>query len=223
MNLTEKQRQAIESLAKSPLADTFYWTGGTLLAVRYLQHRRSEDLDFFSETPFTFDEINRWVQEYKNVARFTNVQSQKIFDRWEFLFENGERLRIEFVHYNHEKKTLHARERFMGVLVDSMDDVAANKTMAYIDRNEPKDVFDLYFLLTKGKFTSGKLLECVEQKFGVKIPENLFWSQSFKAKALSQIQPLLLEESEQEKTTVLERIQTYFQEESRKFLNRQLQ
>ncbi len=222
MNLTEKQRLAIESLAKSSLADTYYWTGGTLLAVRYLQHRYSEDLDFFSETPFTFDEINAWVQQYKDESRFSTVRSQKIFDRWEFLFENGEQLRIEFGHYNHEKKTLHPRERFLGVLVDSLEDAAANKTMDYNDRNEPKDVFDLYFLLTKGKFTQQKLLALVEQKFGVRIPESLFWSQSFKAKALSQIQPFLLEESQEEKRVVIERVQTYFQEESRKFLSRKL-
>lgn len=222
MKLTERQQLAIDSLAKSPLADRFYWTGGTLLAVRYLHHRLSEDLDFFSETPFTFDEVNAWVQQYKNEAGFSTVRSQKIFDRWEFLFENSEQLRIEFVHYNHEKKTLHPRERFLGVLVDSLEDAAANKTMAYIDRNEPKDVFDLYFLLTKETFTPMKLLELVEKKFGVKMPENLFWSQSFKAGALSQIQPLLLKESEQEKIQLLERIQIYFKSESAKFLGRQL-
>jgi len=35
------------------------------------------------------------------------------------------------------------------VLVDSLEDIAANKIMALFDRNDPKDLVDLYFFLTK--------------------------------------------------------------------------
>ena len=86
--LTPVQKKAICSLSDSPLGKKFYWTGGTLLAYYYLHHRRSLDLDFFSEEKFSFEEINDWVQKFKKEAGFQKVSSQKIFDRWEFLFEN---------------------------------------------------------------------------------------------------------------------------------------
>lgn len=59
MNLTPLQKKAIDLLAKSPLREKFYWTGGTLLSYHYLGHRKSLDVDFFSDEPFGFDEINR--------------------------------------------------------------------------------------------------------------------------------------------------------------------
>lgn len=62
---------------------------------------------------------------------FVSVNSKKIFDRFEFIFDNPEEsLRVEFVYYNGDRKTLHERtEKLFGVLIDSLDDIAANKTL----------------------------------------------------------------------------------------------
>ena len=43
--------------------------------------------------------------------------------------------------------------------VDSLDDMAANKTMAMIDRTEPKDAFDIYFILKKIFFPQSNCLK----------------------------------------------------------------
>lgn len=58
VDLTRSQKKTVDLLAKSPLRDKFYWTGGTLLAYHYLGHRRSLDLDFFSQERFSFEEVN---------------------------------------------------------------------------------------------------------------------------------------------------------------------
>ena len=158
MILTKIQQETIKLLSQSELSKSFYWTGGTLLATHYLHHRLSEDLDFFSENHFSFENINPFIQELKQKIGFKQVTSTKIFDRWEFLLENPEILRLEFVHYNHEKKTLHPREKYLGVFIDSLDDAATNKTMAFIDRTEPKDVFDIYYLMTQASSSS---FDCV--------------------------------------------------------------
>jgi predicted nucleotidyltransferase component of viral defense system len=47
--LTADQHRLLAALAASPLAGTFYLTGGTALAAFYLHHRVSDDLDLFSE------------------------------------------------------------------------------------------------------------------------------------------------------------------------------
>ena len=127
------------------------------------------------------------MQEFKKVSGFENVNYRKIFDRWEFLFENSESLRVEFVYYNREKKTLKKRTKLLDVYIDSLDDITANKTFAFFDRNEPKDLFDIYFLMTQSDFTAQNLLKLVERKFGAKFDESTFWSESFKTLPLLKI------------------------------------
>lgn len=220
--LSKEQEKAIQLLAGSELKNKFYWTGGTLLAYRYLSHRKSEDLDFFTDEQFSFDEVNRWVQEFKELVGFSKVGSRKIHDRWEFLFENKSPFRIEFVYYNKDKKVLGAKGEIFGVKIDSLEDIAANKLVSFFDRNEPKDIFDIYFLITKSNFTPIKLIGLAFKKFGVEFDEASFWSESFKGlKLLFQIKPLMLG-SEKDKEKLLEKIQNYFREESNKFLKRRL-
>lgn len=180
-------------------------------------------LIFFSEEEFSFGEINQLVEEIKKDVHFKKVSYKKTFDRWEFIFENDEILRMEFVYYNHEKKTLKKRNRLLGVYVDSLEDIVANKTMAYFDRNEPKDLFDIYFILHKGGFTPSQLLELVVKKFGVSFNEALFWSEAFKSlPLLRELKPLMLEKEKKEQNSLLERIEDYFRDASRRFLSKTL-
>lgn len=223
MILTPKQKLAIELLARSPLRDIFYWTGGTLLAYHYLHHRKSIDLDFFSEKKFSLEEVNRFTQKLKEKGGFKTVRYQKIFDRHEFIFENRENLRIEFVYYNHEKNTLKKRGVLLGIHIDSLDDIAANKTLAFFDRNEPKDIFDIYFLIHKAGFTPLKLLTLVRQKFGISFNEASFWSESFKCfPLLHTLEPLMLEKGSDKQKLLLKTIGDYFQEGSAGFLRKNL-
>lgn len=46
--LTPFQKQILKAIGSSELSTAFYLTGGTALAAYYLQHRYSEDLDFFA-------------------------------------------------------------------------------------------------------------------------------------------------------------------------------
>lgn len=223
MKLTKAQREAVAFLARTSLRQKFYWTGGTLLACHYLHHRRSLDLDFFSEKRFSFTEVNDWGQRFKKKVGFKKVTYRKVFDRFEFLFENKEELRIEFVYYNREKKTLRKRRKLLGLYIDSLEDIAANKVMAFLDRNEPKDLFDLYFLLTKKDFALKKLLRLACQKFGVEFSEDFFYSEIFKGlPLLREVRPLMIEKSKREKENLLREIENYFREKSNRYLRKLL-
>lgn len=222
--LTETQKKALSLLASSSLKDKFYWTGGTLLAYHYLNHRKSLDLDFFSENRFSFEEINHFAQDLKKKIGFKKIEFQKIFDRFEFLFQNKEILRIEFVYYNQEKKTLQKREKLLGVYVDSLENIAANKVLAYFDRNEPKDLFDIYFLIIKAEFTPQKLLQLAYQKFDIKFGESLFWSESFRGiSSLRKLKPLMLEDNEKKKEKILSEIEGFFCKGSKRYLEQVLE
>ena len=177
--ITHLQKETLELLRKSPLSKNFYWTGGTVLSVFYLHHRRSRNLDFFSDAPVNYDEIIRFIRLLKAELKLKELKEKKIFDRWEFILKDREELRLEFVYYDHPK--LKPRKRWNGIYVDSFDDIATNKLMAFLDRNDPKDLADLYFILTKGGYKITHLLKLVEKKFGVKIEKGSVWSEAFKS------------------------------------------
>lgn len=222
MILTDSQKKVLDLFRKSDLVDKFYWTGGTLLAYYYLQHRLSLDLDLFSEIPFSFEELAPFLTVLKKELK-TPINEHKIYDRWEFVIEKPEITRVEFVHYNHQKKRLKPLKRFQGLLVDTLPDIAANKVMAYFDRNEPKDLFDLYFLLTRKKYSVQLLLKLVEKKFGATFSEFMFWSEAAKSlKILRTLQPLMVEKTKIEKENLIEKISKFFLQKGGEYLNKQL-
>lgn len=99
--LTPLQKQVLELFAHSALKKHFYWTGGTALAVVYLHHRYSQDLDFFSDTDFPREELSSFLQQVRSSLRLDSLEERKVFDRREFFLHNGEGIRLEFVHYDH--------------------------------------------------------------------------------------------------------------------------
>lgn len=163
------------------------------------------------------------VEKIRKHVGSKRVRYKKIFDRFEFIFENEEILRIEFVYYNHDKKTLKKRKKLLGVYIDSLEDIVANKIMAYFDRNEPKDLFDIYFLITQKKFAIRNLLKLAQQKFGVEFNEGLFWSEAFKTLPLLRtLKPLIEGKSDQEKENLMKETEEYFKKESSTFLRKNL-
>lgn len=217
--VTPIQKQVLDLFSKSELKNIFYWTGGTLLSVVYLHHRLSQDIDFFSDEPFSYEQVSGFIKELKEKLKLEFVEKKKIFDRWEFFLHNGKELRLEFVYYNHPK--LNDRILNDGILVDSFDDIAANKVMALLDRNEPKDTVDMYFLLHNGQYSPDKLLKLVEKKFGFKVQESLLWSEILKGlEDLDNLEPLLLTEDRKE---AIRKIKQYFKDQSRNFLNKNLE
>lgn len=220
MALGRIQKIILEALADSPLRECFYWTGGTLLAERYLQHRKSFDVDLFTDKPFRYEEVLPFVRQIKRRTKLAVVEQQKVHDRWEFFIHNHEEVRFEFVHYDFP--TLKSRARWQGVLVDSLDDLAANKTMALIERHEPKDVVDVYFLITKAGFQPSRLLKLAHKKFGLRIDDTTLLGEILHgAKRLSEIKTMLHGTSREQSAT-LTAIQDYFKTMSVKHLRKRL-
>lgn len=219
VKLTDIQLLLVAALKASRLHKKFYWTGGTLLSHYYLHHRYSYDLDFFSEEKFTYAELSPYLKFIKLKKPDFIIEENKIFDRWDFIIKNSEKFRFEFVYYNHEKNRLRPLGRYMGISIDSLEDIAANKLMAYFDRNEPKDLFDIYYLLKK-KFSVKKLLNLTKQKFSVEFSEFMFWSESAKSlQNLSKIKPLLLIKDKAKQDFLLKQINEYFLSKGKQYLS----
>lgn len=171
LTLTPLQRFIFDEFTKEKkLTRQFYFTGGTALSGVYLQHRESEDLDFFSGTDFDKDLADKFIQE---VARSQNFQIKLTQRERTRIYElvKGDRVKIKvdfaFYPYKRIKKGLN----ISGVKVDSLFDIAANKLQTVTSRTEVKDFVDLYFLLKK--FTVWDLMYAVREKFRLEL--DLIW------------------------------------------------
>ena len=59
-------------------------------------------LDFFSERPFSYEKVLKFINQIKKNLKFKKIEKKKIFDRYEFFLENKDKLRIEFVYFEHK-------------------------------------------------------------------------------------------------------------------------
>lgn len=135
---------------KSIQNDAFYLTGGTALSRFYFQHRFSDDLDFF------YDGFNYPKENFNFFYREIVYRLEQSFDDMEitidgesfkrlFVKEDNTTLKIEFVYENF--KTVGEKKEFNGALIDSQENICANKIGTVSDRRAAKDFFDLFFLL----------------------------------------------------------------------------
>ena len=165
--ITPTQKLILNQIATSQfIKANFYFTGGTALSEFYLQHRFSDDLDFFSEKTFNFDLV---LQEINSLAKrfdFTFVRQQReVVHMYTLKFKNNENLKLDFGFYPYPrvKKGLN----YSGIIVDSLFDIAINKLTTINQRSSIKDFVDLYFLLDK--FTIWDLIEGVKVKFRMEL------------------------------------------------------
>ena len=163
--LTEEQKHFLFRLRESELRNRFYLTGGTALAAFYLQHRLSEDLDFFSGEAIAVEEILAFL---KSLTCVSGIDYQHKFDRRMFTLQypSKKSLKVEFTLYPFPACEDGVVVENIGV--DSLRDILANKLMAMTDRRDAKDYVDLYIAL---KANTGmdidRLLGDAERKFGI--------------------------------------------------------
>ncbi len=168
--LTEDQKKVIRLIAAEPKMADFYLTGGTALAGFYLHHRLSDDLDFFIGTAPDPIFLHAFANKIKRALDAKSVRFDKIYDRNQFFFQlKNTELKLEFALYPFPQ--IIKPKNAGGIKIDSLRDIAANKLMAMLDRFDPKDFADLFFLLKKFKLE--KVRRDAEKKFGIKI-DNIF-------------------------------------------------
>lgn len=142
--LTSAQEQFLNFLKRSELSNYFYFTGGTALSQFYLQHRYSYDLDFFTEKRYSLN-INAILSFLKSLPNVNSVKFNKIYDRRMFFLNMSEQdLKVEFSLYPF--KRISKVRTVDGLMIDSFDDLFINKLAALADRDEEKDLIDIYFI-----------------------------------------------------------------------------
>ncbi len=167
--LTTTQKKVIDLVAADPGLQKMYLSGGTALAAFYLEHRLSDDLDFFSFEPIEPLLARTFMQKVKRELGAKDLRYERLYDRNLFFlqFGDGQELKMEFTHYPF--KQIGKSDKHLGVRVDSLRDIAANKLMALLDRFDPKDFVDLFFLLKNS--TLAQIQRDAEKKFGITISD----------------------------------------------------
>ncbi|ACX51962.1 hypothetical protein Adeg_0820 [Ammonifex degensii KC4] len=130
----------------------FYLAGGTGLALQ-LGHRRSEDLDFFSEHGFDPGAVIR------RIAGVLPAQVRSVSEGTVHLVCGG--TRVSLLHYPY--RVVFPFLRFEGCPVADYRDIAAMKLIAVGQRGLKKDFVDLYFCLRRS-LSLEALREIVDRK-----------------------------------------------------------
>ena len=142
----------------------FYLTGGTALGRFYLNHRFSEDLDFFVNND---PDYTSYIGEVKNkiTSQFSVNIDQSLFDedytRF-FIWEDDLSLKIELINdvsYYAGKPADYSYGK-----VDNPINILANKLTSIVGRDEPKDMFDIIHIASSYAFNWQDIFHHAKQK-----------------------------------------------------------
>ena len=142
----------------------FYLTGGTALGRFYLNHRFSEDLDFFVNSDPNFNQYISLIKTEIVKAFDVNLNDSLFTDDFVRVFTQSEQssLKIEFVN-DVAYRAGNPSEFYFG-LVDDPLNILANKITAIIGRDEPKDIFDIIYISSNYSFKWNEVFYHAKQK-----------------------------------------------------------
>jgi hypothetical protein len=156
--LPENAKDSLAVLGKSNLLKNAYLAGGTALAMQ-IGHRISVDLDFF--TPKKFDK-RILAQKFTDIP--INFKLDSLSEGTILGYLNETRFSLFFYKY----PLLAKSDRFSGVNIAGIKDIAPMKLSAISDRGTKRDFVDLYFIIAvEKKFTLSEIFNLYDIKFKV--------------------------------------------------------
>lgn len=207
--LTKDQKMVLDLVRRTPeISQNFYLTGGTALAEFYLQHRYSDDLDFFTENKeFPDFDVEKFAGDIKNEINALSVEYRRIHDRRIFFFKKStDELKVEFTYYPFMRLVPAVED---GLAIDSLEDIAANKLMTLFDRIEAKDFVDVYFIIHEAHLSLEQILVLVERKFRFSFEPLTLGSTFTRVSAISDLPKMI-------KPLTVEGLKMFFAEEAKK-------
>ena len=164
--LSEKQKELLlEISVNQEICRNFYFTGGTALAEYYLNHRYSEDLDFFSETEVDPQSIFVFLKSISKKVGIKKIDSQQSFNRNLFFLhlKNGEVIKTEFTFFPFSR--IEKKKKIGQLFIDSLLDIAVNKIFTIYQNPRARDFIDLFLIIKKEKWTVAELIKKAKIKF----------------------------------------------------------
>ena len=149
----------LEKLCQAPAMSAFRLVGGTALALQ-LGHRKSDDLDFFTDVSFDAPAIKKTVNSLQGKATLIAEKPTGV----SFILDpqNGH-VPFKIDIYNWGAKFIKPPIEEGLVRMASLEDIAAFKLEAACSRKEKKDYVDIAEILKEFSFET--MLNCYREKF----------------------------------------------------------
>lgn len=145
--LTPGQQNILRLLGRLPDISHFYLTGGTALAEFYLGHRRSYDLDLFTVQETLIRPVSLQAEQYLQEQGWPVRVTRRFATFVEMVVTvEGEDVRLDFA-LDTPFRFSSPEPSVYGVPINDLQDLTAEKVLAYYGRTEMRDAVDLYFLL----------------------------------------------------------------------------
>jgi len=182
--LSDRQKALLSLLSSNgDIQNNFYLGGGTALAEYYLHHRYSEDLDFFSENEINPMDIQVFFKSISNKVGIKKVDLQQSFNRnLIYLHFDNEVIKTEFTYYPFTQ--IEVPKIIDGLKVDSLLDIAVNKTFTIYQKPRSRDFIDLYLIIKEKEWSFTDLKKKARAKFDTHIDPLQMAKQLFEANKL---------------------------------------
>lgn len=159
----------LKQFTQSSLANKYYLAGGTALAEYYLHHRKSEDLDFFTQEEQDIESLKKFASSLEEISPLEKIEFQHGFGLYTFFFyPKGEvaKYKVDFGQYPFG--TIEPLKKIKELSVESLYDIAVDKAHTMSVRPRLRDFIDLFLILEEKKdWSFQKLLEKGQEKFEI--------------------------------------------------------
>ncbi|TSC88119.1 MAG: Uncharacterized protein G01um101416_142 [Microgenomates group bacterium Gr01-1014_16] len=192
--LTPKQSHFLELVAKEPnIVANYYFTGGTALAEFHLQHRKSEDIDLFSENeevnPVIVEAFLKKISPKIGVSKIKKNQMLGLVS-YKLAYSDREELKVDFNYYPFLR--ISKGKKYKTLDVDSLPDIAANKMHTIFMKPRSRDFIDLFFIFKSAKYDLNRVILDAKAKFDWHIDPIGLSSQFLKVKELGDLTTMLV-------------------------------
>jgi len=151
---SEEQKRLLVELFKHPLiSSAFFFSGGTSLSAMYLGHRKSEDLDLFTNNG-TFSVGDAWKQVVAHLHGKYDIELTiacgDAFASGIFVSPGGRRLKVDMVYdcFAVRKERPIVTMDGVDIRVDVYDNIVSGKLSALMSRGAVKDILDTSAIFT---------------------------------------------------------------------------
>ncbi|MBU0535191.1 nucleotidyl transferase AbiEii/AbiGii toxin family protein [Patescibacteria group bacterium] len=149
--LSIETKKVLEKIQTEETLKAFYLAGGTALALQ-LGHRKSVDLDFFSQNYPAQEALLQNLNKYKPTVVQQDRGTLDVFI---------DKVKVSFFEYKYPllEKTI----KYKTIELAQLLDIACMKIAAISQRGTKKDFVDLYMLLQK--YSLDEILKAFEKKY----------------------------------------------------------
>jgi hypothetical protein len=139
------------------------------LSAIYLNHRESEDLDFFTPYDLPSQFIGSMIAAIAKELGWIGVSRDLKYpvNIYVLKWDDGSSLKLDFNYYAF--KRIKKGGEIFGISVDSLEDIAANKLDTLFSRTKARDYVDIFSIVKSGKLSFLEILQLHRKKFEIEI------------------------------------------------------